>query len=403
VLWFSGRADTRPLHGDGTGRAAWDTWSAATPIRPTASPRPSASPTITPSPTVTPIERCGRGYCVVITPTATVNAGIGTDGGGASTQGSSRCDLLDPGTWLPCFVAAGIDLVTGWVRTIVTTQMFADVWGSTNVLLTVENPVVVRYYTAIRLASDLLLALFAMGVFGEILVCQRAHQTYHHAVEKIWRLILIAFLSNMSLAVIAQAVDLSNIMTGGVWGVQSSGLDAVMAHTDPGSAVVVASIFELANEVMLLLLFVQMVMRLALLDVLIVLSPLGLLCYGWGPRKSGGSCGGSTLRPPSSCSSYRSSRWSWARICGPTPPTSSPPTAQPSPARRVCSTCAATWSWLSPSAFSRSSCSSPGCYARVPAPPRSSGPRWASGSCSDRGASDERSRRAATAACPIRS
>jgi len=196
VLWFSGRADTRPLHGDGTGRAAWDTWSAATPIRPTASPRPSASPTITPSPTVTPIERCGRGYCVVITPTATVNAGIGTDGGGASTQGSSRCDLLDPGTWLPCFVAAGIDLVTGWVRTIVTTQMFADVWGSTNVLLTVENPVVVRYYTAIRLASDLLLALFAMGVFGEILVCQRAHQTYHHAVEKIWRLILIAFLSS---------------------------------------------------------------------------------------------------------------------------------------------------------------------------------------------------------------
>ena len=262
--------------------------STATPIRPTASPRPSASPSMTPSPTVTPIERCGRGYCVVVTPTATVSSGTGAGTGGASAQGSSRCDLLDPGTWLPCFVAAGIDLVTGWVRTIVTTQMFADVWGSTNVLLTVENPVVVRYYTAIRLASDLLLALFAMGVFGEILVCQRAHQTYHHAVEKIWRLVLIAFLSNMSLAVIAQAIDLSNIMTGGVWGVQSSGLDAVMAHTDPGSAVVVASIFELANEVMLLLLFVQMVMRLALLDVLIVLSPLGLLCYGWGPTQEWG-------------------------------------------------------------------------------------------------------------------
>jgi len=92
----------------------------------------------------------------------------------------------------------------------------------------------------------------------------------------------------MSLAVIAQAVDLSNIMTGGVWGVQSSGLDAVMAHTDAGSAVVVASIFALANEVMLLLLFMQMVMRLALLDVLIVLAPLGLLCYGWGPTQEWG-------------------------------------------------------------------------------------------------------------------
>lgn len=252
-----GRAHTQPLQGDGTGHAARNTW---------------------PARDIHPTDRV----------TATVNDGIGAGGGGASAQGSSRCDLLDPGTWPPCFVAAGIDLVTGWVRTIVTTQMFADVWGSTNVLLTVENPVVVRYYTAIRLASDLLLALFAMGVFGEILVCQRAHQTYHHAVEKIWRLVLIAFLSNMSLAVIAQAVDLSNIMTGGVWGVQSSGLDAVMAHTDSGSAIVVASIFELANEVMLLLLFVQMVMRLALLDVLIVLSPLGLLCYGWGPTQEWG-------------------------------------------------------------------------------------------------------------------
>ncbi len=261
----------------------------ATSTRPTTtSPRSSATPTQTAHPTASPIQRCGQGYCVVITPTATAIGGAAPGAERAFDRGRPRCDLLDPGTWLPCFIAAGIDLVTGWVRTIVNTQMFADVWGSTNVLLTVENPVVVRYHTAIRLASDLLLALFAMGVFGEILVCQRAHQTYHHAVEKIWRLVLIAFLSNMSLAVIAQAVDLSNIMTGGVWSVQSSGLDAVMAHTDPGSAVVVASIFALANEIMLLLLFVQMVMRLALLDVLIVLAPLGLLCYGWGPTQEWG-------------------------------------------------------------------------------------------------------------------
>jgi len=176
----------------------------ATSIRPsTTSPRPSGTPTQTPRPTASPIERCGQGYCLVLTPTATATGGAGAGAGAAPRQGGSGCDLLDPGTWLPCFVAAGIDLVTGWVRTIVTTRMFADVWGGTNVLLTVENPVVVRYHTAIRLASNLLLALFAMGVCGEILVCQRAHQTYHHDTvgksgDAMWGILSRKFLAKLA-------------------------------------------------------------------------------------------------------------------------------------------------------------------------------------------------------------
>ena len=186
---------------------------------------------------------------------------------------------------MPCLAAGGIGMVTSWVNDLVNTAAVADVWTHTDPTLTYANPVILRYWDGIRLVGDALLVLLILGIAGEILLGMHSGRTYAGALERFWRLLLVAALSNGSLALIAQAIDLSNLATAVLDALQQGPLLAMAGHggSDTANAVLMEAVLGLIDGVMELLLFVQMIVRVALLDVLIILAAPALLCYAW-PR-----------------------------------------------------------------------------------------------------------------------
>lgn len=256
--------------------------TAAHPSAPPSSPTlvPAATSTVAPSSTTTPIQTCALNVCLVVTPAPTPS-GAGTT---ARVQ-TAPCTVLDPSTWMPCLAAGGIQMVTSWVDSLVSTAAVADVWTHTDPSLTYANPIVVRYWDGIRLVGNALLVLLVLGVAGEILLCAGGGQTYAGALERFWRLLLVAGLANGSLAVIAQAIDLSNLATGVLDALQQGPLVGMSSHggSDTANAILLEAILGLIDGVMEVLLFLQMLVRVALLDVLIILAAPALLCYAW-PR-----------------------------------------------------------------------------------------------------------------------
>jgi hypothetical protein len=244
-------------------------------------PAPTAIPSAIPSPTATPIRTCGHNVCLVVTPTPTPDHGPGT----TASAHAARCDVLDPGTWVPCLAAGGIQLVTSWVDDLVNTAAVADIWTHTDPALTYANPVVVRYWDGIRRVGDALLVLLVLGVAGEMLLCANSGHPYAGALDRFWRLLLVAALANGSLALIAQAIDLANLATGVLDAIQQGPLLGLAAHggSHTANAVLLEAVLALIDGVMELLLLLQMLVRLALLDVLTVLAAPALLCYAW-PR-----------------------------------------------------------------------------------------------------------------------
>jgi len=244
---------------------------------------PSATPTATASttPSPTPIQTCVKDVCLVFKASPTPGAGTPS-----TTAGNGPgCEFWNPGTWIPCLAAGGIGMVTSWVTDLLNTAAVADVWTHTDPAVTYANPVVTRYWDGIRLIGDAFLGLLILGLAFEILLCIGGGQTYAGALERFWRLLLVAALSNGSLALIAQAVDFSNMATAVLDTIQQGPLFAMFAHGggDGATAVLLEAVLALIDGVMELLLFLQMVVRLALLDVLTILAAPALLCYAW-PR-----------------------------------------------------------------------------------------------------------------------
>jgi hypothetical protein len=248
-----------------------------------ATPTATVTPSPSPSPTSTPIARCGPGYCLVLTPSPT-----GSSTAGRTTTGTGQgpsCDLIHPGTWIPCFIAGFIAVASSWVADLISAADTTNIWTYTDPTLTYANPVVERYWDGIRLMADALLGLLVLAVAGEILLGVRLGQTYAGSLERFWRLLLVAALANGSLAMIGQAVDLSNLALQGLDAIQQWPLLALWGHggTDSANAVLLEALLSLIDGLMELLLLLVMLMRLALLDVLIILAPPALLCYAW-PR-----------------------------------------------------------------------------------------------------------------------
>jgi hypothetical protein len=104
------------------------------------------------------------------------------------------------------------------------------------------------------------------------------------ALERLWRLALVAIVANGALPVIGDALYLANLATSALDVAQQTHLAAIATQSPVGAADAtwLMAVLFIINGVMGILLFVQMLMRIGLLDVLIILSPLGLLCYAWG-------------------------------------------------------------------------------------------------------------------------
>lgn len=145
------------------------------------------------------------------------------------------------------------------------------------------NGTVVALWGAMRTVADAALALVAMWGGFQIMAGRHTATPYHEALELLPRLAVGAALVNTSLFWGQAAIELGNGLCGLV---SLQGLPAWRdaSTADQAIANVLATLIYLIAAMLLLL---QMLMRLALVDLLLIAAPLGLVCwvlpptYGW--------------------------------------------------------------------------------------------------------------------------
>jgi hypothetical protein len=148
--------------------------------------------------------------------------------------------------------------------------------------LSYRNPTVLRFTAATRAIAFGLLAVVVLVSGFNVLFRPALGSTYHGAMELLPRLLLGCILIFSSSWWCQLAIDTNNALCGLVGTQALQDLLRLTQLNDPG--VVVALLIYLAMFVLLIL---QQLMRLALVDVLLVLAPLAALCwilpqtYGW--------------------------------------------------------------------------------------------------------------------------
>jgi len=189
--------------------------------------------------------------------------------------------LSDPTAWASTvFQAALTTLMRSTSSDIV--AVMGGLLGSGNVIsqtpakLSYENDAVKKLWHGSRAVANSLLAVLAVWGGFNLIVYPHIRAPYHTAMELLPRLVLGALLVNTSWSWGSFVISVNNALC------QSFGTIALPAWDLLGSGLmdsVVALIAVLVYLVMGLLLLVQMMMRLALVDVLLVLAPLALLCW----------------------------------------------------------------------------------------------------------------------------
>jgi len=138
-----------------------------------------------------------------------------------------------------------------------------------------NSPTVHTLWGVVRGIADAALVLVALFAGFSVMAREHLGSPYHEAMEVIPRLILGALLVNTSLSWGQLAIDLNNALC------QALGQTSLPAwqHADTVTQALVNVIATLIYLVTSLLLVIQMLMRLALVDVLLITAPLGLLCW----------------------------------------------------------------------------------------------------------------------------
>ncbi len=138
-----------------------------------------------------------------------------------------------------------------------------------------ESPTVRALWDFSRAIANAGLALVVMWGGFNVMVRQHIGSPYHGAMELLPRVILAALAVNLTLEFAGVLIEVNNAFAAAIGQVGLPGYEQANVAQE-GIALVVVSI---AYAVMALLLVFQMLMRLALLDVLIVLSPLMVLLW----------------------------------------------------------------------------------------------------------------------------
>ena len=138
-----------------------------------------------------------------------------------------------------------------------------------------ESPTVRSLWNFSRAIANAGLALVVMWGGFNVMVRQHIGSPYHGAMELLPRVILAALAVNLTLEFARVLIEVNNAFASAIGQVGLPGYEQANVAQE-GIALVVVSI---AYAVMALLLVFQMLMRLALLDVLIVLSPLMVLLW----------------------------------------------------------------------------------------------------------------------------
>ena len=138
-----------------------------------------------------------------------------------------------------------------------------------------ESPTVRSLWDFSRALANAGLALVVMwGGFG-VMAGRQTGSPYHGAMELFPRVVLAALAVNLTLEFSAFLIEVNNAVASAIGQVGLPGYERASAAQEGVALVVVA----LVHAVMALLLVFQMLMRLALLDVLIVLSPVMVLLW----------------------------------------------------------------------------------------------------------------------------
>jgi hypothetical protein len=226
-------------------------------------PKPTPMLVVTPEPTSTPAPQSSNG-----------------SGGPLS--------FLNPSHWLPDPKSWAADIFSqvliNFLRSIADGlhSLVKGVMGSNLNFITrtppagsYDSPTVHTLWGVVRGIADAALVLVALFAGFNVMVREHLGSPYHEAMEVIPRLILGALMVNTSLSWGQLVIDLNNAFC------QALGETSLPAwqHADTLTQALVNVIATLIYLVTSLLLVIQMLMRLALLDVLLITAPLGLLCW----------------------------------------------------------------------------------------------------------------------------
>jgi hypothetical protein len=188
--------------------------------------------------------------------------------------------FFDPSQWIP----AALTLAFTWIFTSLRDALVAFLQPAIalNFLVqtppadTYDNPVVLVLWSAVVAVADAALALIVLWGGYNAMLHEGIGARYHTARQVLPRVALAALAANLSLFFVQVLIDLNNALCG----VPSVALREVVTlllnRSDSGLAF---GILFLAFGVAALLLIVQMLVRLAMLDLLIVTAPLALLCW----------------------------------------------------------------------------------------------------------------------------
>ncbi|HEV2238346.1 MAG TPA: conjugal transfer protein TrbL family protein [Ktedonobacterales bacterium] len=225
---------------------------------------PALTPTIAPVDTPVP---------VAATPTPGTNPPTGWGWG-----------LPDPGQWVQqalsaAFTAIGSGLLAA-LRNVLDWAMGLHTSSFNFISLTppggtYQSTSVVALWRWALGVMDAALAVIAMWGGYNALVRHQIGARYHSALEFLPRLALAALAANLSLLFAAFFIDLNNALCDGIGAVALPGYGQLGTLGQGMALLLLALIYGVVG----LLLVLQMLLRLALLDLLIITGPLGLLCW----------------------------------------------------------------------------------------------------------------------------
>jgi hypothetical protein len=194
--------------------------------------------------------------------------------------------LFDPKQWVIDALSAAftwiVDGVTSAITNLLQQALALDILVLTPPTDTYQNEVVLAFWRTVVAIADSALAIIVCWAGYNSIVGPAAGVRYHEARQVLPRLALAALAVNLSLFVTQTMIDLNNALSA----IVTTPFDNLVSlltlniRSGPNAAASFALILLfLAFGVVGLFLVIQMVVRLAMLDVLIVTAPLGLVCW----------------------------------------------------------------------------------------------------------------------------
>lgn len=187
---------------------------------------------------------------------------------------------LDPKDW----VIAALGAAFNWIFSSLTsafTDLLKQALDLDFLVLTppgdtYQNAVVLSFWKALVGVADAALALIAVWAGYNSIARDAIGARYHDAMQMLPRIALGALAVNLSLLFSQTLIDTNNALCGVVSGPFAKILSLLQLNASSGVALF---ILLLAFGMVTLFLVAQMVVRLAMLNLLIVTAPLGLVCW----------------------------------------------------------------------------------------------------------------------------